>query len=42
MERMGKIVGMVNDEKNLINMISYSEGEVIPTVLEKIGAESDY
>ena len=42
MERMGKIVGMVNDEKNLINMVSYSEGEVIPTVIEKIGAESDY
>ena len=42
MERMGKIVGLIQDDKNLINMISYSEGETIPTIIEKIGVESDY
>ena len=41
MERMGKIVGLVQDDKNMINMVSYSEGETIPTIVEKIGAESD-
>ena len=41
MERMGKIVGLVQDDKNMINMVSYSEGEAIPTIVEKIGAESD-
>ena len=42
MERMGKIVGLIQDDKNLISMISYSEGETIPTIIEKIGEESDY
>ena len=41
MERMGKIVGLVQDDKNMISMVSYSEGDTIPTIIEKIGAESD-
>lgn len=41
MERMGKIVGLVQDDKNMISMVSYSEGETIPTIIEKIGSESD-
>ena len=41
MERMGKIVGLVQDDKNVISMVSYSEGETIPTIIDKIGAESD-
>ena len=39
---MGKIVGLIQDDKNIISMISYSEGETIPTIIEKIGAESEY
>ena len=40
-ERMGKVIGLVQDDKNVINLISYSEGDQIPQVIEKIGLESD-
>ena len=41
MERMGRVVGVVQDDKNCINLVSYSEGDQILQVIEKIGAESD-
>jgi hypothetical protein len=41
MERMGKIVGLVQDDKSMISLISYSEGDPIPQIVEKIGSESD-
>ena len=41
MERMGKVIGVVQDDHSIIQLISYSEGDAVPQVIEKIGTEFD-
>jgi len=41
MERMGKVVGLVQDDKSILQLVSYCEGDAVPQVIEKIGHESE-
>ena len=40
-ERVGKIVALVQDDKQVISLVSYQEGDAVVTMVEKIGQESD-
>lgn len=40
-ERMGKVVALVQDDKSILSLVSYSEGDAVLQVIDKIGHESD-
>lgn len=36
-ERMGKVIGLIQDDKDTLHLVSYSEGDAILQVVSKIG-----